>query len=227
MKKSNIFLITSLFLVGCQASGKDSEEVSSSMKEQELTVLETYLSRNERYHSILLDYTLSKDGVLFSSGSSSRRVYFGKDENGFETKVEQRIVYQKNYASLDENDDSSIINKTVYYSPDMTYTKMEDGTFSQKPENHEIETYELMYDLDMFRLVEETDDGKDITLKGNVIDSKGFFKKDRDYQNVTCEIVFEKSSLSLTDMHIQYDVESYQVKMDIGFGTFNDRILLP
>ena len=221
-----ILLVASLFLVGCQASEEDSEKVSS-MKEQEMTVLETYLSRNERYHSILLNYTLSKDGVVFSSGSSSRRVYFGKDENGFDTKVEQRIVYQKNYASLDENDDSSLVSKTMYYSSDMTYTKMEDGTFSEKPESHDIETYGLMYDLDKFRLEEESEDESEITLKGNVIDSKGFFKKDRDYQNVTCDIVFEKNSLSLTDMHINYDVESYQVKMDIEFGTFNDRILLP
>ncbi len=231
-----LFLLP-LLLAGCSnteaSSSADLAKKDSGEENDGNKTIEKYLAKSEEFYKIDSDFNVKKDNVVMITGYDSKAVYIGQDENGYDTKVMFYTSYQKKLASLDENSPESIEQSSFYYSPTKKYEKLSDGTYKTSDLASDIKPMSLSMDFSKISVSSDEKVDSNYVVKGNVeeVNVSAFLKNtlqdSSSIKSCAVEITFDKSSLTLDEVKLSYDLKGFAVEQTLTYSTLNSRISLP
>ncbi len=231
-----LFLLP-LLLVGCSktetSSSADSAKTDSGEANDGNKTIERYLEKSEEFYKIDSDFNVKKNDVVMITGYDSKSVYIGQDENGYDTKVMFYTSYQKKLSSLDENSPESIEQSSFYYSPTKKYEKLSDGTYKTSDLASDIKPMTLSMDFSKIHVSSDEKVDSTYVVKGNVeeVNVSDFLKNtlqdSSSIKSCAVEITFDKSSLTLDEVKLAYELKGFAVEQTLTYSTLNSRISLP
>ncbi len=238
MKKRILVLsLFSLLLVGCSKTEANSSGNSANKNSGEANggnkTIEKYLAKSEEFYKVDSDFKVKKNDVVMITGYDSKSVYIGQDEKGYDTKVLFYTSYQKKLSSLEENATESIVKSSYYYSPTKKYEMLSDGTYKTSDCTNDIKPMTLS--MDFTKVSVSSDEKVDSTylVKGNVEEAnvsaflKNTIQDSSSVKSCDVEITFDKSSLSLDEVKLTYELKGFAVEQTLTYSTLNSRISLP
>lgn len=246
MKKKLLFVLPILgLLVSCGESSSvvnsssfasTTSSVTTSTEGESSTTKTSVLDRvdmNTQFYSIDMDYVINYNSNKVATGVETKKVYLGKDSDGFDVKIEFMIGYFNKLSSMDSNGKEESSNYSIYHSPSKTYTLMADSSYKITQEEHDIKPYTCPFDFAKLTVEKEEQDDYDTIITASVADDDvssflgSSIKNTADITNLTCNLTFYTSSATLEEASFTYNKGEYSIRQNFAFNTNNSLLQLP
>ena len=235
--KKQLWLI--LPVLGLLASCGENSSItpSSTVPENDSSVTSNQIvdrfDQSTNFYAIDMDYIMTYEGSRVSTGVESKKVYLGKDKDGFDVKVEFMIGYFTSISSLENNSKEETTSYSIYHSPNKTYTLMPDSSYKVQDANHDIKPYLCPFDFAKLTAMEEEQDGFETIVSAKVADADvssflgNSIKDSSNITNMECSLTFYASDATLEEVTLSYKKGSYSLRQTFSFDTTNSLLALP